>query len=50
MAWSTFSLGVISTLFLTMTAKKEEVENLRFFGDPYQSYMKKTKMFIPFLF
>lgn len=43
-------LAVITTLFLTMTAKREEVENIRFFGDAYQSYMKKTKMFIPFLF
>lgn len=49
-SWITFSLAVISTLFLTMTAKKEEVESLRFFGDQYQSYMKRTKMFIPFLF
>ena len=49
-SWITFSLAWISTFFLIMTAKKEEVENLRFFGDPYQSYMKRTKMFIPFLF
>jgi len=43
-------LAVISTFFLTMTAKMEEAENSRFFGAAYQSYMKQTRMFIPFLF
>jgi protein-S-isoprenylcysteine O-methyltransferase Ste14 len=43
------SLVVITTFFLTMTAKIEEVENIRFFGAAYQSYVKQTKMFIPFL-
>ncbi len=43
-------LAVITTFFLTMTAKIEEVDNIRFFGAAYQSYMKQTKMFIPFLF
>jgi|SRR5665648_1156144 len=38
------------TIFLFITAGKEEVENKRFFGDAYQSYMKSTKRFIPFLF
>lgn len=46
----TVSLAIISTLFLTVTARKEEAENIRFFGGAYQSYMTKTKMFIPFLF
>ncbi|MFC1726412.1 methyltransferase family protein [candidate division KSB1 bacterium] len=44
------TLAVISTVFLVITAKIEETENLRFFGEAYQSYMKKTKMFIPFIF
>jgi len=35
---------------LMATAKVEEVENTRFFGAAYQTYMKQTKMFIPFLF
>jgi len=43
-------LAVIATFFLTMTAKMEEAENIRFFGPAYQRYMKQTKMFIPFLF
>lgn len=42
-------LAVITTFFLIMTAKREEAENLIFFGTEYESYMKDTKMFIPFL-
>jgi protein-S-isoprenylcysteine O-methyltransferase Ste14 len=49
-SWIGFSLAVISTFFLTMTTKIEEAENIRYFGDAYKSYMKKTKMFIPFVF
>jgi len=43
-------LAVIATFFLTITAKMEEAENIRFFGAAYQSYMKQTKMFFPFFF
>jgi protein-S-isoprenylcysteine O-methyltransferase Ste14 len=46
----TVSVAAIATVFLTATARKEETENVRFFGGAYQSYMTKTKMFIPFLF
>jgi protein-S-isoprenylcysteine O-methyltransferase Ste14 len=48
--WLGFSLAVITTFFLTMTAKMEEIENTIFFGEVYKSYLKKTKMFIPFVF
>ncbi len=47
--WAVF-LALAATFFLTVTAKIEEAENLRFFGDAYKSYMKHSKMFIPFLF
>lgn len=50
LSWIGFSLAVITTFFLTMTAKREEIEDIRFFGDTYKSHMKKTKMFIPFVF
>ena len=43
-------LALTATTFLLATAKVEETENIRFFGAPYQTYMKQTKMFIPFLF
>ena len=41
--------SVLSTIFLIITAKIEEGENIRFFGDKYQEYIKKTKMFVPYL-
>ena len=41
-------LGATATLLAT--ARAEELENLRYFGAPYQAYMQHTKMFIPFLF
>jgi len=49
-SWLGICLAVISTIFWTMTAKMEEAENISFFGASYQSYMKQTRMFIPFLF
>ena len=49
-SWFGFYLAVITTLFWTIAAKIEEVENIRYFGAAYQSYMKQTKMFIPFLY
>jgi protein-S-isoprenylcysteine O-methyltransferase Ste14 len=49
-SWLNGLLALVATLFLAATAKAEEAEDIRFFGAPYQEYMKKTKMFIPFLF
>jgi len=49
-SWVGLCLAVVTTLFWTITAKIEETENIRFFGAAYQSYMKKTTMFVPFLF
>jgi protein-S-isoprenylcysteine O-methyltransferase Ste14 len=49
-SWLGFLLAAITVFFLIMTARMEEAENVRFFGAAYQSYMKQTKMFIPFLF
>jgi len=48
-SWPGGILAVTATLFLVMTAKIEEAEDIRFFGTAYQVYMKQTKMFIPFL-
>lgn len=44
-----FLLAVAVSAFLTATAKVEELENLRKFGNSYAVYMKKTRMFVPFL-
>lgn len=42
-------LALIASGFLVATAKAEEIENIRFFGDPYIRYMQETKMFIPYI-
>ncbi|MCG6534585.1 MAG: isoprenylcysteine carboxylmethyltransferase family protein [Syntrophales bacterium LBB04] len=42
--------ALAASIFLVATARAEEAENIRFFGPPYQAYMKQSKMFIPFLF
>ncbi len=39
----------MTSAFLIATAKVEEKENVLKFGDQYVAYMKKTKMFVPFL-
>jgi len=43
-------LAVLSTIFLQLTALRDEAANLEYFGQPYQEYMQQTKRFIPFLF
>ncbi len=49
-SWVGGLLASSATLFLLATAKAEESENLGYFGPAYSEYMKRTKMFIPFLF
>ncbi len=41
---------LITTACLMVTAKLEERENILFFGSNYEEYIKKTKMFIPYIF
>jgi len=42
-------LAVAATGFLILTARAEERENIRYFGDAYREYMGRTKMFVPYL-
>ena len=49
-SWPGLALALLATVFLVLTAKVEEKECIRFFGADYQAYMRRTKMFIPFLF
>jgi protein-S-isoprenylcysteine O-methyltransferase Ste14 len=49
-SWAGGLLALAATLTLVATARVEEAENLRFFGEAYRDYMKRTRMFIPFLF
>jgi protein-S-isoprenylcysteine O-methyltransferase Ste14 len=46
----TILLSFAVLIFVILTAKKEEKENIQFFGTDYEDYMKKTKMFVPFIF
>jgi protein-S-isoprenylcysteine O-methyltransferase Ste14 len=49
-SWAAVVMATAATCFLVRTAKIDEAESIRFFGAPYEEYMKQTKMFIPFLF
>jgi protein-S-isoprenylcysteine O-methyltransferase Ste14 len=48
--WIGIILTLITTVFLIVTARKEESENLKYFGKKYQEYMRQTKRFVPYLF
>jgi protein-S-isoprenylcysteine O-methyltransferase Ste14 len=50
LSWPSTILALAATVFLVATAKAEEAENIRFFGTSYQTYIKQTTRFIPFLF
>lgn len=49
-SWFELVLSAVATVFLILTAKFEERENLNFFGETYRDYIKQTKMFIPHIF
>jgi protein-S-isoprenylcysteine O-methyltransferase Ste14 len=59
LAWGVFfkrptafalALALAATAFLVATAKAEEGESLRYFGEEYRTYLQTTRMFIPHLF
>jgi protein-S-isoprenylcysteine O-methyltransferase Ste14 len=49
-SWIGSGLVLAATVFLVVTAKAEEIENIDYFGASYREYMEHTRMFIPFLF
>ena len=49
-SWLDAGLVIICTFFLLAAARIEERENIHYFGDEYLAYMKRSKMFIPFIF
>lgn len=49
-SWLGGALTLVATTALFATARVEEAENLRKFGDEYAAYIEATKMFIPLLF
>lgn len=48
-SWQSALMTGITVSFAVMTARMEETENILYFGNAYRSYMKQTRMFIPFL-
>jgi protein-S-isoprenylcysteine O-methyltransferase Ste14 len=46
----TIALAVVATAALIETAKAEEVENIRHFGQAYRDYVVRTRRFVPFVF
>jgi len=49
LSWTGLLLALFASLFLFLTAKKDEAECLSHFGEEYRAYMRDTKRFIPFL-
>ena len=49
-SWVGALLAVVTTILLVVTARKEEQENIAYFGETYRAYMRQTKMFVPFIF
>lgn len=47
--WTTTAFTLVTAIFLYATAIAEERENVIHFGNDYISYMKRTTMFIPFI-
>jgi protein-S-isoprenylcysteine O-methyltransferase Ste14 len=48
--WLGGLLAVGAVVFLYLTARVEEGENVDYFGEAYCEYIGRTKMFIPFVF
>lgn len=43
-------LAFLASWMLVRTVLREELENLKYFGEEYREYMKHTKRFVPLLF
>lgn len=49
-SWPGALLALLTTAFLVVTARVEEAEDVRYFGPAYEDYIRRTRMFIPYLF
>jgi protein-S-isoprenylcysteine O-methyltransferase Ste14 len=47
--WLGLGLFSVVVAFVYATARVEEGENIKRFGEAYQEYMERTKMFLPYL-
>jgi protein-S-isoprenylcysteine O-methyltransferase Ste14 len=45
----TATIAALSTVLLYATARRDEIECIVYFGEPYRQYMKRSKMFVPFI-
>jgi protein-S-isoprenylcysteine O-methyltransferase Ste14 len=45
-----FLVAAFSTICLYITARRDEKECIGYFGDTYREYMKRSKMFVPYVF
>ena len=48
--WIAGLLAVVTTGLLVATARADEAECVRFFGEAYTEYKRHTRMFIPYIF
>lgn len=48
-SWICILLIAGVTVLLVFTAKREEIENIAYFGEEYKIYIQNTKMFIPYI-
>jgi protein-S-isoprenylcysteine O-methyltransferase Ste14 len=46
-SWLGAAPAVIASFFLLLTMRQDEIECLRYFGDAYADYMRRTARFIP---
>ena len=49
-SWVDGLIVTVTTLALLATARTEEVEDVRFFGEDYREYMQRSKRFVPYIF
>jgi protein-S-isoprenylcysteine O-methyltransferase Ste14 len=49
-SWPGTALALVASACLLATARREERENVLFFGPAYAGYMRQTKRFLPYLF
>ena len=43
------SIAIASTMFLVLTARAEEKEDIDYFGEAYREYMSRSKRFVPYI-
>ncbi len=49
-SWLGLVLAFLSSLLLVATARRDEAECIQAFGAAYRQYMRRTRMFIPYVF